>query len=307
MMSRPVTAGRSTGSPPTRLSHRHVPERLACAPARGPRVGLRERAQGETGSRRVGELAARRIEVKGEPVRVAHVRGTGAHDMYGDAPEVHHRGERRARPAHEVVHVFAGARRTEAQARRPGRRAVEREVLLVEAAPEHAVGAALRGQRAIAKPWTQLRPEAVVEPRHVELRDPVVGPPHLRRIADEHAGDTGIAAGTAQRVFQPGQDPRLSSNLTRAPGAFGRILVGAQAEERRLAELVARGPLRVRDLGDELRPHPGGTAAPGRRREWTARRAQAREPRAERRQRLAGVAGADLADEPELATLIDAD
>src|SRR5438132_1445552 len=110
-----------------------------------------------------------------------------------------------------------------------------------------------------------------------------------------------------ERPTEPGQDPRLSSNLTRAPGAFGRILVGAQAEERRLAELVARGPLRVRDLGDELRPHPGGTAAPGRRREWTARRAQAREPRAERRQRLAGVAGADLADELEVATLIEAD
>src|SRR2546425_2337848 len=100
---------------------------------------------------------------------------------------------------------------------------------------------------------------------------------------------------------------RAGSELTRSPGALGRILVGAQAEERRLAELVARGPLRVRDRGEGLRPPPGGTADPGRRRERTARRAQAREPRAERRQRLARVAGADLADEPEVATLIEAD
>src|SRR5256712_8465197 len=113
--------------------------------------------------------------------------------------------------------------------------------------------------------------------------------------------------GARERPTEPGQDPRLSSNLTRAPGAFGRILVGAQAEEGRLAELVARGPLRVRDLGDELRPHPRGTADPGRRREWTARRAQAREPRAERRQRLARVAGADLADGPEVVNLIEGD
>src|SRR2546425_12671211 len=100
---------------------------------------------------------------------------------------------------------------------------------------------------------------------------------------------------------------RAGSELTRSPGALGRILVGAQAEERRLAELVARGPLRIRDLGDELRPHPGGTADAGRRRERTARRAQPREPRAERHERLPRGAGADLADEPEGATPIEAD
>src|SRR5437867_5943058 len=65
MMSRPVTAGRSTGSPPTRLSHRDVPERLACAPERGPRVGLREPAV-ERADREARWIESRRDLVPGE-------------------------------------------------------------------------------------------------------------------------------------------------------------------------------------------------------------------------------------------------
>src|SRR2546429_9686748 len=47
-----------------------------------------------------------------------------------------------------------------------------------------------------------------------------------------------------------------ASALTRFPRALGRILICAQTEERGLPELSVRGPLRVRDLADELWTHP---------------------------------------------------
>src|SRR2546430_3260422 len=49
-----------------------------------------------------------------------------------------------------------------------------------------------------------------------------------------------------------------TSALTAAPGALRWFFVGAEAKERRLAELAVRGPLGVRELGYELRPNPRG-------------------------------------------------
>src|SRR5438128_1162904 len=49
---------------------------------------------------------------------------------------------------------------------------------------------------------------------------------------------------------------RTASALTAAPGAFGGVFVGAQAEECRLSQLVVRRPFRVRQLCDELRSDP---------------------------------------------------
>src|SRR5438445_12529606 len=48
-----------------------------------------------------------------------------------------------------------------------------------------------------------------------------------------------------------------ASALTVPPSAFGRVLVGAEPEERRLTKLAVGGPLRVHELGGELRPQPG--------------------------------------------------
>src|SRR5256712_13986837 len=50
----------------------------------------------------------------------------------------------------------------------------------------------------------------------------------------------------------------IGSTLTAAPGALGRVLVGAKTEERRLAQLAVRGPLGVCELRHELRPNPIG-------------------------------------------------
>src|SRR2546428_11863573 len=50
----------------------------------------------------------------------------------------------------------------------------------------------------------------------------------------------------------------IGSTLTVAPGALGRVLVGAKTEERRLAQLAVRGPLGVCELRHELRPNPIG-------------------------------------------------
>src|SRR5581483_3642247 len=87
-----------------------------------------------------------------------------------------------------------------------------------------------------------------------------------------------------------------SSWLARLPGDLARALVGAQAEECGLAQLPIRGPLRVRELRDELRPHPGHVAHA--RRGIERRRVGTERPqlRAEIAQRVCGVAGADLAD-----------
>src|SRR5947209_17177132 len=49
---------------------------------------------------------------------------------------------------------------------------------------------------------------------------------------------------------------RTPSALTAAPRALGGVFVGAQAEERRLSQLVVRRPFRVRQLRDELRSDP---------------------------------------------------
>src|SRR5205814_6740412 len=81
-----------------------------------------------------------------------------------------------------------------------------------------------------------------------------------------------------------------ASALTVAPGAVGRVLVGAEREERRLTELAVGGPLRVHELGDELRPDPGRVLHA---RRWVERpllRAQPLELRREHVERVLGEA-----------------
>src|SRR5438094_10638080 len=51
-----------------------------------------------------------------------------------------------------------------------------------------------------------------------------------------------------------------ASALTVPPRAFGRVLVRTKTEERGLSELPVGGPLRVDELRDEPRAHPGRIA-----------------------------------------------
>src|SRR2546430_2801710 len=100
---------------------------------------------------------------------------------------------------------------------------------------------------------------------------------------------------------------RTASALTRAPGAFGRSLVRAQPEERPLAKLAVGGPLGVGELRDEPRPHPCRPADPRRRVERRAVRAEPRELRGERRERLPRIPGPDLADIAQTRALVETD
>src|SRR5437667_7081818 len=63
------------------------------------------------------------------------------------------------------------------------------KVLPIEATTEDAVGAALGGERPVAHPRRDMRPDAVVEPRDVRLGDSLLRPPDLVRIADGDARD----------------------------------------------------------------------------------------------------------------------
>src|SRR6267143_743501 len=98
----------------------------------------------------------------------------------------------------------------------------------------------------------------------------------------------------------------MASALTVPPGALRRILVAAQAEERRLTKLAVVGPLGVDELGDELRPHPGRIFHAWRRIEgWPLRS----EPHELWRQHVEGLlreAGAHLADVAKLRSVVEA-
>src|SRR5467141_47475 len=98
-----------------------------------------------------------------------------------------------------------------------------------------------------------------------------------------------------------------TSALTVPPGAFGRVLVGAEPEKRRLTKLAVGGPLRVHKLGHELGPHPGRVFHA---RRWIERRLLCAQPLELCRQhveRLLREAGADLADVAELRPVVQAD
>src|SRR5437588_7847352 len=97
-----------------------------------------------------------------------------------------------------------------------------------------------------------------------------------------------------------------ASALTVAPGAFGRVLVGAKAEECRLTQLPVRGPLGVRKLSDELGSHPRRVAHPRRGIERRLIRPQLLELRRKHRQRVLGEPGAHLADVAKLRTVVEA-
>src|SRR2546427_7334977 len=114
--------------------------------------------------------------------------------MHRDAPDPDEAEERFERTADDVVHVLAGARRTQPEPRRPDRDVALREVLPVEASTEHSVGAALRGERAIAHPWEEQGRDRVVVARDVALGDALIGPPHLIDVRDRHAADRRAVA-----------------------------------------------------------------------------------------------------------------
>src|SRR5882672_9036725 len=98
-----------------------------------------------------------------------------------------------------------------------------------------------------------------------------------------------------------------TSPLTVPPGALGRVLVGAQPEERGLTKLAVGGPLRVDELGNELGPHPGRVFHARRGIERRLLRAQPLELCRQHVERLLREAGADLADVAELRPVVEAD
>src|SRR3989441_4722978 len=95
--------------------------------------------------------------------------------------------------------------------------------------------------------------------------------------------------------------------LTLAPGDLRRVLIGAKAQERGLAELSIRRPLGICELRDELRPDPGRVAYAWRRIErWTVG-SKAVQLRGEHVQRLLREAGADLADKAQPRSVVEPD
>src|SRR5438105_6270935 len=98
-----------------------------------------------------------------------------------------------------------------------------------------------------------------------------------------------------------------ASALTVTPGALRRVLVRAKTEERGLPQPPVGGPLRVGELCDEPRAHPGRVAHRRWRIERGFVRAQLRELRREQRQGLLREAGAHLADVAELRSVVEAD
>src|SRR6266545_639644 len=147
----------------------------------------------------VGEFPAARIEIEREPIRVTHRAHAGVHDVHRDASHPDEAEERFERAADEIVHVLAGARRTQPEPRNPDRDVALREVLPVEAPTDHPVGAALRRERAIAHPWEQHWRDRVVVARDVALGHALIGPPHLVDVRDRHAAD-GRAGAHSRRA-----------------------------------------------------------------------------------------------------------
>src|SRR5688500_18114417 len=91
------------------------------------------------------------------------------------------------------------------------------------------------------------------------------------------------------------------------PSAFSRVLVRAQSEERRLAQLPVGGPLRVGNLRDEPRPYPARITQAGRGIERCGLGLEPHEPRAEGPERLLRESGADLAGEAQALAVEEAD
>src|SRR2546426_12247182 len=96
--------------------------------------------------------------------------------MDGDAAEVHHADERRARSTDDVPDVLPGAGGAQHEPRSGGLSLLGK-VLLVEAAAEHPVRAALGGEWAGAEPRGDVGPDAVVEARDVRVGDALARPP----------------------------------------------------------------------------------------------------------------------------------
>src|SRR6266513_2636234 len=98
-----------------------------------------------------------------------------------------------------------------------------------------------------------------------------------------------------------------ASALTVPPGAFGRVLVGAEPEKRRLTELAVGGPLRVHELGDELGPHPGRVLHARHWIEGRLLRTQPLEFGREHVERFLGEARPCFADVAKLRSVVQAD
>src|SRR2546427_13100480 len=105
--------------------------------------------------------------------------------MDGDAAEVHHADERRARSTDDVPDVLPGAGGAQHEPRSGGLSLLGK-VLLVEAAAEHPVRAALGGEWAVAEPRCDVGPGGVGEARDGRFGDALVWPPGLVRVADRH-------------------------------------------------------------------------------------------------------------------------
>src|SRR5439155_270220 len=106
-------------------------------------------------------------------------------------------------------------------------------------------------------------------------------------------------------IATPAIFPALA--LTLAPGDLRRVLIGAKAEERRLAQLAVSGPLGICELRDELRPDPGRVAYAWRRIERRTLGSKAVQLRGEDVQRLLREAGADLADKAQPPSVVEPD
>src|SRR5439155_19919199 len=92
----------------------------------------------------------------------------------------------------------------------------------------------------------------------------------------------------------PRRRSRRSPSLAPCPRDLLGLFVGAQSEERGLAQLPVGSPLRVRDLRDELGLHPRRVAHARRGIERRLLAPQLSQLRAEVAQRLMRVAGAHL-------------
>ena len=148
------------------------------------------------------------------------------------------------------------------------------DVLLQEALRADAAGKALHGDGTAAMCGSMTRRDRLVVGGELALRDAVVREQQLLGMRDH--GD-------------------LSHDVARG-------LVGAEAEQARVAQLAVHRPLDERHLHDDLRPHPVRAHArqPVGLRERRRRDLERVEPRAQVEQELGVEAGADLAGEDEV-------
>jgi hypothetical protein len=144
--------------------------------------------------------AVRRIEIERQPVRLVELIGPAVHHVHRDAAQVHERQQRLAGAPDDVVDVPANGRSGNTDRRHAGGQIVRR-LLLKKALAAQAFGAPLHRDGAGLHPWQDVRRDACVELRQIELRQPLVRPEHLSRVRQRHAADRHGTHGFKPRVL----------------------------------------------------------------------------------------------------------